>query len=195
MTNVVNALAQSLIDAMRDDDEDKKYWERFRAAFTGISGDEETPWEKAWNAIMEGNVGSNMNPLGQIPFVKDALSIMQGYDVSRTEMEIVSDLIQAGQTAIQSADGQGKRTRVYALKGLLAAGAKMFGIPASNLTRDMWGLAGARRWRPATSRSSMRWKRLSTTSPTPATRTAITPFCTGRWSRATWTPTSTSGTT
>lgn len=141
VTNVVNALAQSLIDAMRDDDEDKKYWERFRAAFTGISGDEETPWEKAWNAIMEGNVGSNMNPLGQIPFVKDALSIMRGYDVSRTEMEIVSDLIQAGQTAIQSADGQGKRTRAYALKGLLAAGAKMFGIPASNLTRDMWGLA------------------------------------------------------
>lgn len=141
VTNVVNALAQSLIDAMRDDDEDKKYWERFRAAFTGISGDEETPWEKAWNAIMEGNVGSNMNPLGQIPFVKDALSIMQGYDVSRTEMGIVSDLIQAGQTAIQSADGQGKRTRAYALKGLLAAGAKMFGIPASNLTRDMWGLA------------------------------------------------------
>ena len=141
VTNVVNALAQSLIDAMRDDDEDKKYWERFRAAFTGISGDEETPWEKAWNAIMEGNVGSNMNPLGQIPFVKDALSIIQGYDVSRTEMEIVSDLIQAGQTAIQSADGQGKRTRAYALKGLLAAGAKMFGIPASNLTRDMWGLA------------------------------------------------------
>lgn len=141
VTNVVNALAQSLIDAMRDDDEDKKYWERFRAAFTGISGDEGTPWEKAWNAITEGNVGSNMNPLGQIPFVKDALSIMQGYDVSRTEMEIVSDLIQAGQTAIQSADGQGKRTRAYALKGLLAAGAKMFGIPASNLTRDMWGLA------------------------------------------------------
>lgn len=141
VTNVVNALAQSLIDAMRDDDEDKKYWERFRAAFTGISGDEETPWEKAWNAITEGNVGSNMNPLGQIPFVKDALSIMQGYDVSRTEMEIVSDLIQAGQMAIQSADGQGKRTRAYALKGLLAAGAKMFGIPASNLTRDMWGLA------------------------------------------------------
>lgn len=141
VTNVVNALAQSLIDAMRDDDEDKKYWERFRAAFTGISGDEETPWEKAWNAIMEGNVGSNMNPLGQIPFAKDVLSIMRGYDVSRTEMEIVSDLIQAGQTAIQSADGQGKRTRAYALKGLLAAGAKMFGIPASNLARDMWGLA------------------------------------------------------
>lgn len=141
VTNVVNALAQSLIDAMRDDDEDKKYWERFRAAFTGVSGDEESAWQKAWNAVMEGNVGSNMNPLGQIPFVKDALSIMQGYDVSRTEMEIVSDLIQAGQTAMESIGGKGKKTRAYAIKGLLAAGAKMFGIPASNLSRDLWGLA------------------------------------------------------
>lgn len=104
MTNVVNALAQSLVDAMRDDNEDEKYWERFRTAFTGITGEEETPWEKAWNAIMEGNVGSGMNPLGQIPFVKDALSIMRGYDVSRTEMEVVSDLIAAGRTAIDSAD-------------------------------------------------------------------------------------------
>lgn len=141
VTNVVNALAQSLVDAMRDDSEDEKYWERFRTAFTGITGEEETPWEKAWNAIMEGNVGSGMNPLGQIPFVKDALSIMRGYDVSRTEMEVVSDLIAAGRTAIDSADGNGKRTRAYAIKQLLSAGAKMFGIPVSNLTRDMWGLA------------------------------------------------------
>ncbi len=140
VTNVVNALAQSLIDAMRDDDEDKKYWERFRTAFTGVSGDEESAWQKVWNAIMEGNVGSNMNPLGQIPFVKDALSIMQGYDVSRTEMEIVTDLIQAGQTAMQSVGGDGKKTRAYAIKGLLASGAKMFGIPAANLSRDIWGL-------------------------------------------------------
>lgn len=141
VTNVVNALAQSLVDAMRDDNEDEKYWERFRTAFTGITGEEETPWEKAWNAIMEGNVGSGMNPLGQIPFVKDALSIMRGYDVSRTEMEVVSDLIAAGRTAIDSADGNGKRTRAYAIRQLLSAGAKMFGIPVSNLTRDMWGLA------------------------------------------------------
>ena len=73
--------------------------------------------------------------------MKDALSIMRGYDVSRTEMEVVSDLIAAGRTAIDSADGNGKRTRAYAIKQLLSAGAKMFGIPVSNLTRDMWGLA------------------------------------------------------
>lgn len=139
VTNVINALAQSVIDAMRDDDEDKKYWERFLAAFTGIDGDEESAWDKAVSAVLEGNVGSNMNPLGQIPFVKDALSLIQGYDVSRTELEILSDLIQAGQTAAQSADGTGTKTRAYAVKGLLSAGAKVFGIPVSNLARDIWG--------------------------------------------------------
>lgn len=140
-TNIVNALAQSLIDAMRDDDEDKKYWERFRAAFTGITGEEESVWDKAVAAVFNGNVGSNMNLLGQIPFVKDALSMLQGYDVSRTEMEIIADLIEAGQTAAQSAGGAGKKTRAYAAKELLAAGAKVFGIPVGNLARDMWGLA------------------------------------------------------
>lgn len=141
VTNTVNALAQSIIDAMRDDDEDKKYWERFRAAFTGITGEEESAWDKAVAAVFNGNLGGNMNLLAQIPFVKDVLSLLEGYDVSRTEMEIVSDLITAGQTAIDSADGSGKRTRAYAVKQLLAAGAKVFGIPVSNLTRDIWGIA------------------------------------------------------
>jgi hypothetical protein len=141
VTNVVNALAQSLIDAMRDDDEDKKYWDRFRSAFTGITGEEESAWDKAVAAVFNGNVGSNMNLLGQIPFVKDALSMLQGYDVSRTEMEIVADLIEAGQTAVQSAGGAGKKTRAYAAKELLAAGAKVFGIPLGNLARDVWGFA------------------------------------------------------
>lgn len=140
VTNTVNALAQSIIDAMRDDDEDEKYWERFWAAFTGLTGEEESAWDKAVAAVFNGNLGGNMNLLGQIPFVKDVLSLLEGYDVSRTEMEIISDLITAGQTAVDSADGSGKRTRAYAVKQLLAAGAKVFGIPVSNLTRDIWGM-------------------------------------------------------
>lgn len=140
VTNVVNALAQSLVDAIRDDDEDKKYWERFWAAFTGVTGEEESPWDMAVAALFNGNLGSGMNVLNQVPFVKDALSIMQGYDVTRTEMEIVADLIYAAQTAAGSLDGTGKRTPDYAIKELLAAGAKVFGIPAGNLARDMWGI-------------------------------------------------------
>ena len=139
ITNIINAAAQSVVDGLRDDDEDKKYLERFMSAFTGLTGEEETTWDKAMAAVLEGNIGGNLNVFGQIPFVKDILSILQGYDVSRTEFEIVSDFIEAGQTAADSLDGTGKKSRVYAIKKLLDAGAKFFGIPLSNLSRDMWG--------------------------------------------------------
>ena len=137
VTNVVNALAQSLIDAMRDDDEDKKYWERFRTAFTGVTGDEETFQDYLTNILLSGNVGSNNNPLGQIPFVKDVVSMAQGYSVSRTDMEVISDIVDASKLFISSANG-GKKTTVYAIKSLAASVAKLFGIPASNLMRDTW---------------------------------------------------------
>jgi hypothetical protein len=140
VTNVVNALAQSLIDAMRDDDEDKKYWERFQTAFTGVTGDEETFQDYLTNILLSGNVGSNNNPLGQIPFVKDVVSMAQGYSVARTDMEVISDIVDASKLFISSANG-GKKTTAYAIKSLAASVAKLFGIPASNLTRDMWGLA------------------------------------------------------
>ena len=137
VTNVVNALAQSLIDAMRDDDEDKKYWERFRTAFTGVTGDEETFRDYLTNILLSGNVGSNNNPLGQIPLVKDVVSLAQGYSVARTDMEVISDIVDASKLFISSANG-GKKTTVYAIKSLAASVAKLFGVPASNLMRDTW---------------------------------------------------------
>lgn len=140
LTNLVNAAAQSLVDALRDADADKEYWERFLAAFTGITGEEDSAWDKAWAAVLGGNAGSGLNPLGQIPFVKDVFSLVQGYDVSRTDMEVFSDLVRAAQTMLQSADGGGSKTRAYAAREVAAAGAKVFGIPVGNLTRDAWAL-------------------------------------------------------
>lgn len=139
VTAVVNAAAQSIMDALRDDD-DEDWKEKFMQAFTGLEGDEESAWDKAVSVVLNGNVGSNLNPVTQIPFAKDALSIIQGYDVSRTEMEIVTDLIEAGQTFIDSVDGQGKRTRKAALAELFSAAAKLYGIPVGNLKRDAWAM-------------------------------------------------------
>lgn len=140
VTNVVNALAQSIIDGLRDDDKDKKYLERLLSAFTGLTGEEESIWEKAISVVLNGNLIGNMNPIGQVPYARDILSLVQGYDVSRTDMEIFSDLVRATQTVIDSADGNGKRTRAYAVKELISSGAKVFGVPVGNLARDIWGL-------------------------------------------------------
>lgn len=141
MTAAVNALAQSLVDAFRDDDDDKTYAQRYLAAFTGITGEETGVLDWVNSLTLEGNFGGNLNPLTQIPFVKDYISLAQGYDVSRTEMEVVSDLIRAGQTFVQNIGGNGPKTQAYALKEVFAAGAKLFGLPVSNLTRDIWALA------------------------------------------------------
>lgn len=137
VTNVVNALAQSIVDGLRDDDRDKDYWEKFLSAFTGVEGDEKNALELIGNVVLNGNVGSNMNPVAQIPFAKDILSLAQGYDVSRPDMEVFSDLINAAKTFVDSAGGDGKKTRKEATLTLLAAASKMFGLPVSNIKRDL----------------------------------------------------------
>lgn len=137
VTNVVNALAQSLVDGLRDDDRDKDYGEKFLSAFTGVEGDEKNALELIGNVVLNGNVGSNINPVAQIPFAKDVLSLAQGYDVSRPDMEVFSDLINAAKTFVDSAGGDGKKTRKEATLTLLAAASKMFGLPVANIKRDL----------------------------------------------------------
>lgn len=137
VTNVVNALAQSIVDGLRDDDRDKDYWEKFLSAFTGAEGNEESTWKVIQNVVLNGNIGDNMNPIGQIPFAKDILSLAQGYDVSRPDMEVFADMLKAGQTFVDSAGGNGKKTRKEAALGLIAAASKMFGLPVANIKRDL----------------------------------------------------------
>lgn len=137
VTNVVNALAQSVVDGLRDDDRDKDYWEKFLSAFTGVEGDEKNALELIGNVVLNGNVGSNMNIVAQAPFAKDILSLAQGYDVSRPDMEVFADLLDAAGTFVKSIDGSGKKTRKEATLTLLAAASKMFGLPVANIKRDM----------------------------------------------------------
>lgn len=137
VTNVMNALAQSIVDGLRDDDRDKDYWEKFLSAFTGVEGDEKNALELIGNVVLNGNVGSNMNPVAQIPFAKDVLSLAQGYDVSRPDMEVFSDLINAARAFVDSAGGDGKKTRKEVTLTLLAAASKMFGLPVANIKRDL----------------------------------------------------------
>ena len=136
VTDVVNALAQSIADAGRDDDPDKDYWEKFLTALTGITGDEKTTKELLQHIVLEGNLGSNVNKLGSIPFVKDILSLTQGYSVSRTDMQVFSDIVSAAKDFTASMGGNGKKTREEALTNMFAACSKLFGLPVANIKRD-----------------------------------------------------------
>lgn len=137
---VLNALAQSIVDAYRDDDKDKDYWEKFAAAFTGLEGDEEGAGDYLMAWAFNGNLGGGMNPATMIPFVKDIFSIIQGYDVTRQDMELAADVIQAAETMVDTMGGNGKKTMANAVNGLVVNAAKFFGIPAANVERDIYGI-------------------------------------------------------
>ena len=110
---VVNSLLKSAVLAGRDDDEDETYLEKYVAAFTG-------------------DVLNGMNPLTLIPFVKDVISIIQGYSVERMDMSVIDALI----TSVMDL-GKDTKTDKEKWTGLIGAVAQLFGIPAKNIIRDI----------------------------------------------------------
>ena len=139
VTDVVNALVQSLVDAARDDDKDKEYWARYLEKLTGVTGDKEQ--DTFLNVLLGSNLWDNADPLGRIPYAKDIKSLMQGFTVSRMDADAAGDFINAAQLFIRSAQGEGKKTPLYAAKQLLTAGSKIFGVSVANVGRDVWAIA------------------------------------------------------
>lgn len=141
VTDVVNALAQSIVDGLRDDDKDKNWAERILEAFTGYSGDEGGAGEAVKNVVLGGNLISNINPVGRIPYLKDILSILQGYTVDRMDAAAADDIIRTSKTFIKGLGGDSKTTTAYNLKQVMLMCSKVFGISVGNMGRDMWSIA------------------------------------------------------
>lgn len=139
VTDVVNALVQSLVDAARDDDKDKGYWARYLEKLTGVTGDKEK--DTFLNVLLGSNLWDNADPLGRIPYAKDIKSLMQGFTVSRMDADAAGDFITAAEGFVKSLQGDGKKTPLYAAKQLLTAGSKIFGVSVANVGRDVWAIA------------------------------------------------------
>ena len=113
---VLNAALKSIVLAMRDDDEDESYAEKYLESFFG-------------------DLKDNLNPLTLVPFVKDIVSIYKGYDVERMDMALFSDL----KRAIDAFDSDSK-TAYEKWSGLIGAISALFGVPVKNVERDVRGL-------------------------------------------------------
>ena len=129
VAGILNACAQSIIDAMRDDDKEKDYWEKWLSAFIGDEDD----------AVFQklGNLGDTFNPLTFVPFAKDALSIFQGYDVKRMDTEAISKTYKAAENMYKAIMGTGKYTIAEATATLFAEVGRLYGIPVANVKRDI----------------------------------------------------------
>ena len=125
---LLNNLLASIVYAMRDDDEEETIIEKYTQAF--ISG-----------------MLDDINPLTYYPILKDIWSLLQGYDIERTDMAIWSDLTDSVKRAVsmltKDTDDMSDeelaehQKKVWdAMLGVLMYGANAFGVPLKNVVRD-----------------------------------------------------------
>lgn len=131
---VTNALlvsaSSAVIDALRgvggsgDDDKDKNWFERFLAHW--------------WT-----NTKENLNPFGLLPVFKDVQSVVQGYDVTRMDMQAIGRMVKSLQYMgeyIKEPENS-KYTFKNEAHYLLQQSAYLVGLPLANLERDTRGVA------------------------------------------------------
>lgn len=139
-TSVVNAAVQSVPDAVRDDDKEESWWNRFLNALLGFTSEDDGLLNKSWKFVIAGNIGSNLNPAGWIPYMNDVLSMIQGFDVTRADADVISDVVKNAQDLWSAAQGDGSKQPIYVAKRLMTSVATMLGVPVKSLTRDIWSV-------------------------------------------------------
>lgn len=115
-SQIINSILVSFVYAGRDDDEDETYAEKYIGTLSG-------------------EILDSLNPAGYIPFIKDIMSIVQGYDVERSDMAVVNDLWKAWQNL--SKDDVSVYRKVEGFAGSIA---QIFGLPVKNIMRDARGI-------------------------------------------------------
>ena len=126
---IFTGMLKSIIYAMRDDDEDETYTEKYIEALTG--------------SLMD-----DFNPLNYIPIARDVWSVAQGYDVERADMAIISDAIGALNNVIKAANTETEdmtedelieldKKQTEAGWQLVESLAALVGIPMKNIRREI----------------------------------------------------------
>ena len=123
--NAVNALAQTLADVWRDDDD-------------------ETAWVdvETW----KDNFKDNMNPLTYIPYLKEIPSIWKGYTSERTEMTGITDSVQGLQKWIKYFQGESKYTAAGLVRESMKPISELSGMPINSTLREFESLADLIAW-------------------------------------------------
>jgi hypothetical protein len=111
-SSFINALAVSFVYAARDDDDDE-YWDKYLKKFVD-------------------NFGSNIVPVNWYPILKDLMSLIEGYEIERTDMSIVSDFVKA----IKSLSST-KASMWDKVENFVGAVSSLFGLPVKNIMRDL----------------------------------------------------------
>ena len=130
---VFNAMLKSVITAIRDDDENQNYVDKYVEALSGnLVG---TPLKKVPYIGEHIYLGGELDTLGSLPLVNEVLSMLQGYTSSRSELKVIQDLINAAGDLDNEKKGLDER-----LLRMAKATSQMFGIPLDAFIKDWLGV-------------------------------------------------------
>ncbi len=118
---VLTNMFSSVFDALRDDDDDQSFGEKYVEALLS-------------------SLINDFNPAAYIPFYRDLLNIIQGYDAKRADMQLVSDIINRTKTIVAKWDTEkGIRNFAELWQQEVKLGSNILdalGIPMTNIWRD-----------------------------------------------------------
>lgn len=117
VTGVITALAASVMDAVRDDDDDKGIKEKYLSA-------------------LGANIADNLNVVNLIPIAKDVVSMFGGNSAARMDMQGLQYLVYACNEMKKFVEGDSKFTKTGIMYKWISPLARMTGIPVANLLRD-----------------------------------------------------------
>jgi hypothetical protein len=119
ITNIICALVESGFDFIRDDDDEEMTAEEFLELYLK-------------------NLYFDVSILNKIPYVKEAMSLAQGFSSSRSDTQWMQYFINSGKGIAKIMSGEGDAYKTF--NNILKAFSYGLGVPASALWRDVSSL-------------------------------------------------------
>ncbi len=132
-TTIINAAVKAVVYAARDDDDYATFWEKYLAQLKSALFGDKIEGLPDWLGTPLGFVaGSDFSVFTQVPLVSDVMELAQGYDVTRTDMNVAGDVVDAALGLFNE-----KKTIYTKVKNLIGAVGNLTGLPVKNLWRDV----------------------------------------------------------
>lgn len=131
-STIVNAVLNSIVYAARDDEDELSFGEKYKQQLkSSLLGERISYLPGPVGDVVGFFAGSDFSPIGQVPILSDVASIVSGYDVSRTDMDVVSNVVNAFRNLWSES-----RTSYAKVRDLVGAVGNLIGVPVRNLWRD-----------------------------------------------------------
>ena len=108
------------------------------AIYANYDDDDDESWTERWMRNFGDSLTSDLNPLTMLPFVRDLVSVWEGWTIERPDMALLADLTESIRSFYdEKKEGEVTMETVYDFIGDMA---NALGIPVKNIVKDTKGI-------------------------------------------------------